>query len=213
MAKKSFFQKMGTMTLAMIPIGVAINFVGAQIANNLKLPMYLDSIGTFLVASVCGPVPGAITGAINSLISAISWPTAVAYLPVVVIYGLVVGWLAKRKWMTKISTVILTGLVIAAGGVLLATPITALIFGGITETGQSVIIVALQSIGFSLIPATLISGVITELLDKTISMLITFGLIKVISDRYLSKLPLGPLYYKKDYKKAYAVEAKKDEED
>jgi hypothetical protein len=28
-----------TMTLAMIPICIAINFVGAQIANALKLPM------------------------------------------------------------------------------------------------------------------------------------------------------------------------------
>lgn len=204
MAKK-VMKKMGTMTLAMIPIGVAINFVGAQIANNLKLPMYLDSIGTFLVASVCGPIAGAITGAINSLISAISWPTAVAYLPVVVVYGLVVGWLAKKKWMTKVGTVILTGLIIAVGGVVLSTPITAYLYGGITETGQSVIIVALQSMGFGLLAATLISGVITELLDKVISMLICYWIIKVISDRYLSKLPLGPLYYKK----AYAEEAKK----
>lgn len=209
MAKSNIFKKMGTMTLAMIPIGVAINFVGAQISNNLKLPMYLDSIGTFLVASLCGPIAGAITGAINSLISAISWPTAVAYMPVVIVYGLLVGWLAKKKWMTKIGTVILTGLIVAVVGLILATPITALLFGGITETGQSVIIVAMQSMGIGLIPATLISGLFTELLDKLLSILITFGIIKVISDRFLSKLPLGPLYYKK----AYEAESKAADEE
>ena len=38
-----------TITLAMIPICLAINYVGAQIAIALKLPMYLDVIGTVSV--------------------------------------------------------------------------------------------------------------------------------------------------------------------
>ena len=47
-----------TMTLAMIPICIAINFVGAQISNALKLPMYLDVIGTIMMGAICGPIPG-----------------------------------------------------------------------------------------------------------------------------------------------------------
>ena len=43
----------GTYIAIMIPLGVAINFVGGQIATSLGLPIYLDSIGTIIVA---GPV-------------------------------------------------------------------------------------------------------------------------------------------------------------
>lgn len=39
-----------TITLAMIPICLAINYVGAQIAIALKLPMYLDVIGSIMSA-------------------------------------------------------------------------------------------------------------------------------------------------------------------
>lgn len=205
----NFLKKMGTMTIALIPIGVAINYIGGQLARVLKLPVYLDSIGTFLTAALCGPIVGAITATIGSLISSITSPTFIAYTPVVIAYGLIVGYLAKKKWMTKIGTAILTGVVVAAVGVVLAAPITAMLFGGITETGQSAIIIAMQSVGIGLIPATLISSFITELLDKPVSLLVTFLIVKAISDRYLSKLPLGHLYYKK----VYVTEAKTEEKE
>ena len=36
----------GTYIAIMIPIGVAINYIGGLIASSLGLPIYLDSIGT-----------------------------------------------------------------------------------------------------------------------------------------------------------------------
>ena len=39
----------------MIAFAICINFVGGQIALFLKLPIYLDSIGTVFVAAVLGP--------------------------------------------------------------------------------------------------------------------------------------------------------------
>ena len=40
---------MDKLTLFLIPIGVAVNFIGGQIAILLRLPLYLDSIGTIVV--------------------------------------------------------------------------------------------------------------------------------------------------------------------
>ncbi len=51
--------------ILLIPIGIAINFVGAQITHALKLPVYLDVIGTILVGSLCGPFFGAIAGGLT----------------------------------------------------------------------------------------------------------------------------------------------------
>ena len=50
-----------------MPIAVAINIIlGATVANALKLPIYLDSIGTILVGALAGPVAGALTGFLSN---------------------------------------------------------------------------------------------------------------------------------------------------
>ena len=48
--------------IAMIVIGALINIGGFYVASELKLPVWLDSIGTFLNAIVLGPIAGALTG-------------------------------------------------------------------------------------------------------------------------------------------------------
>ena len=45
----------GTYVAIMIPIGVAINYIGGLIASSLGLPIYLDSIGTVVVAAIMAP--------------------------------------------------------------------------------------------------------------------------------------------------------------
>ena len=185
-----------TMTLAMIPICIAINFVGAQIANALKLPMYLDVIGTIMMGAICGPVPGIVLGALSSLINSIGAPASIAYIPATVAYGLLAGLFAKKGFFKSVPKLIVAGFVIALVGVAISTPITAFLYGGITGTGQSVIIMAMQAMGIGLVPATVISGFITEFADKLISAFIVFFVGKALSDRQLSKFPLGHVYMK-----------------
>jgi energy-coupling factor transport system substrate-specific component len=62
-------------SIFLIPVGVAVNFVGAQIAMLLKLPIYLDAIGTFVVGALCGGIPGAIVGVVSNTINSITYPT------------------------------------------------------------------------------------------------------------------------------------------
>jgi energy-coupling factor transport system substrate-specific component len=58
-----------TRTLVMMPIAIAINIVlGQTIASVLKIPIYLDSIGTVLVGVVAGPIPGLVTGLLSNLL-------------------------------------------------------------------------------------------------------------------------------------------------
>ena len=42
------------LALLLIPIAVAVNFVGGQVAVLLKIPLYLDTIGTIMVGMLCG---------------------------------------------------------------------------------------------------------------------------------------------------------------
>ena len=60
--------KFNTAALVLIPAAVGINYIGKLFAGVLKLPLWLDSIGTCLAACLAGPVVGAIAGAANNLI-------------------------------------------------------------------------------------------------------------------------------------------------
>src|SRR6266508_5544386 len=57
-----------TMTWVLIPVAIAINIAIGQIVVLLKLPVYLDSIGTVRVGILCGPWAGALTGALANTI-------------------------------------------------------------------------------------------------------------------------------------------------
>lgn len=55
--------------IAFMAIAIALNYVGANIALFLRLPLYLDTIGTLLVAVVFGPWLGAAAAIISALLS------------------------------------------------------------------------------------------------------------------------------------------------
>src|SRR6266513_6481176 len=58
-----------TRTLVLMPVAIAINIVlGYTVQQVLKLPIYLDSIGTILVGVLAGPIAGALTGILANLI-------------------------------------------------------------------------------------------------------------------------------------------------
>jgi hypothetical protein len=58
-----------TRVIALMPVAIAINIVlGVTVQQYLKLPIYLDSIGTILVGVLAGPIAGALTGILSNLI-------------------------------------------------------------------------------------------------------------------------------------------------
>ena len=59
--------------ITLISMGIALNVVGAFIALNLRLPIYLDSIGTILIACMLGPKYAVITGVGGSLVSGMTF--------------------------------------------------------------------------------------------------------------------------------------------
>ena len=61
-----------TQTWVLIPIAIAINLAIGQIVLVLKLPVFLDSIGTVMVGVLCGPWAGALTGALSNTIAGIA---------------------------------------------------------------------------------------------------------------------------------------------
>ncbi len=185
------------MSVLLMPVAVAINIVGGQLVNILKLPLHLDAIGTILIACIAGPWVGAVTGILSNLINAIFAPQLFPYAFVSMCIAIAVGFLAKRRMFTTVGKTLISSLIIVVVAILTSLPITVYVFGGASGGGTSLLTSAFLAMGNNLIQSVLTTALISEMADKILSSLIAFFIIKGISDRYLSKFPLGELYIKK----------------
>lgn len=80
-----------TRTLVLIPVAIAINIAIGTLIVVLKLPVYLDSIGTVLVGAIAGPWAGALTGALANLIWGLFTPNIAPFFYVAAVIGLMAG--------------------------------------------------------------------------------------------------------------------------
>lgn len=102
--KKEF----STRTLVLIPIAIAINIAIGQLVFYLKLPIYLDSIGTVLVGALVGPWAGAVTGGLANLLWGVVPPplqnaNSVPFFYVSIVIGLMAGFFGKQGVFQKES--------------------------------------------------------------------------------------------------------------
>ncbi len=195
--KNSIKSDFTMMAMMLIPIAIAVNIIGGQIAVLLKIPVYLDTIGTLLIAILAGPWVGALTGLLSNLINGIFDPTFIPFAIVSIAVGLVAGYLSRVKMFSTFWKVIISGIIIGLLAAIVSAPIVAYMFGGVTGSGSTLITGIFLAAGQSLLQSVLTSSIITDLADKIISCLICFFIIKSMSGRYLSKFSLGENFAKK----------------
>ena len=183
--------------ILLIPIGVAINFVGHQIVNLLKLPVYIDTIGTALAAMIGGPWIGMATGLLTNLVQGIVNPVSIAFAPVQMAVGLTVGLLAMAGMFTKLWKVIIAALIAALITAIVASPIQVIVFGGATGNSSDALVATFLASGQQMWTAVFSTKIINEIIDKMISLTIAYFLVIKMSPRYLSKLNYGSIFIKK----------------
>lgn len=199
--KRSFKDDFNMMAMLLIPIGVAINIVGFTLTNTLRIPIFLDTIGTILVGVIAGPWVGLLTGVVTNLINGVFNPGFIPYAITSAAIGLAAGFLSKGGFFKSVPKVLVSGLIITLIGVVVSAPITVLVFGGASGSSSSIITAAFLASGQEIWTAVFSSSFISEIIDKIVSVLIVFFIVKKMSDRYLSKMNYGHLYMKRGTKK------------
>jgi energy-coupling factor transport system substrate-specific component len=179
-----------TMTWVLMVVAIAINVVMGQIVVLLRLPVYLDSVGTMLVAAICGPWAGALTGTLSNIIwGLLIDPDAFPWFPVALFIGFVTGWCAVGGLFKNWWKVIVTGFLVAITAALVSTPIAVYLYGGITASGSSFITAFLLQTGRDLVPAVLSTNFLVEPIDKISTAILAFAIIQGLSIRYLARFP------------------------
>ena len=170
--------RMSAAHLSMIAFCAVLNIVGGQIALLLRLPIYLDSIGTVLAAATMGPLYGMLPSLLSGvLLGVLSDIYSLYYAP----GGILLGWLGgmvgktrRQRWWWPFA---------AAGAVTVPSSfvsacITAYLFGGITSSGSSALVLLLANTPLGLTLSCFLVQVLSDYLDRVLAFFIVMLLLK-----------------------------------
>ena len=169
-----------TTRLILCGLSISINIVLGLITSSLKLPFYLDTIGTVFIAIYFGPWYGAMVGGTtNFLTSILSNLAGMPFMLVSIVIGLVVGFIFE-KIPFHFTSALLVGLLLSVLAPLIGTPIGILVYGGLTGTVSDVAVLFLKQSGASIFTASFIPKIGNNLVDKIGTLLILFAVIKAL---------------------------------
>lgn len=187
------------MAFFLIPLGIAVNFIGGQIVTLLKLPIFLDAVGTMLVGALCGPIYSVIVALITGLLMGITSPTALFYIGNYFAVGISAGWFARWNYFNNIWKSVIYGVIIGLVCGIFGSIVTVAAFGGFSASALGLITGFIhRTFNLSIPVSNMISEVFADIIDKIPSAIATFLIVKSIPNRFLLKLPLGNRYIRHD---------------
>ncbi|RCW81745.1 ECF transporter S component [Paracoccus lutimaris] len=179
-----------TRVLVLMAIGIALNMALGQLVSLLKLPVFLDSLGTMLVAVLCGPWIGGLTGLVTNLLwGLIQGPTVAFFAPVAAVIGIVAGLLARAGLFRTPIGAAASGAIIAVTLAFIAVPIRIYLFGGVTGSGADFLIAYLTKVGQDLVGSVIVTVITANLADKIVTALLVWGIIRGLPQRTASDWP------------------------
>ena len=171
-------KKMNACQLCFLAMAVGINLVGGQIALALRLPVYLDSIGTILAGAVLGPWLGMLPNLLSGIIMGMTVDVYSLYFaPVGMFTGMMSGLFFGRQSMKagisragRGSRLFLTAAGITIPGTAVSSLINALLFGGVTSSGSTLLVQLLARTPLGLTGSIFAVQILTDYADRCISV-------------------------------------------
>lgn len=160
--------------------------------KELSLPVFLDTVGTVLVAVLVGVFPGALVGTMSQLLMGLL--TGYQYLPFVVIQwllSLLAAAATNRRGFSSLGRTIAWGVTcgLCCGGA--SAVISYFLFRGVTGGGVTWVTATLRSAGLPLPVAVAIGSSGTDVLDKTIVIIVVGVLLRALPRRILGRFPMA----------------------
>lgn len=176
-----FKTKFNAATIVLIPACIGINYLGKMLASLLKLPLWLDSIGTCIGGCLGGPVIGAICGAANNLIYGFTAGDNITLIYALTSLGIGVaaGIMARLGFMKSFPKALLTAVVAGLVAVVISTPLNVIFWGGTTgNVWGDMVFAATQAAGMPVFLGSLLDEVVVDVPDKIITLIIVFFVLK-----------------------------------
>jgi len=169
--------------------GILLNVAGYFLADFIKifikLPLFLDSTGTILSAAILGPIVGGLTGFTSNLILGVTHnPVNIPFSIVNVIIGITAGIIVKRFGFAGIKSLLLCIIFVSLLSALSGAIVAFYVFGGVTGAKIDLNIISIMDAGYKLFTSSFLVRIPTNLLDKSISILIAFFIVRNLKSEY-----------------------------
>lgn len=166
--------------MCVVALAIVLNVLGGQIALTFRLPIYLDSMGTIMIAMLYGPFYGMLPPLLYGLVMGFTIDIySLYFMPVGLMLGLMTGIVSKyfslKKWK-----MIPGALLITIPGTIVSSIITAILFGGITSSGSTIIVQILNKAGLSLTASVFAVQILTDYADRLLSLVVVSYLLHLI---------------------------------
>lgn len=176
-----FKTKFDVATIVLIPACIGINYIGKLFASFLKLPLWLDSIGTCIGGCLGGPIIGGICGAANNLIYGLTTGDNITliYALTSLGIGIAVGIMARLGYMKSFGKALLTSVVAGFVAVVISTPLNVIFWGGTTgNVWGDALFAATQAANMPVFLGSFLDEVVVDVPDKIITLIIVFFILK-----------------------------------
>lgn len=181
--------KLNAKELALMGMLIALNVAIGGVVHIIKLPVFLDAIGTIVAAIVLGLVPAIVVGVASFLIAAAMInPVYVWFIGTQAIIAASIYFFASKLSAFKsLGRVAVTGIVLGVIAGIASAPVIVFVFGGVAGSGRDLITAALMSAGQQVYKAVLLSGAASEPVDKLLQTLAAYFVIKSLPKRLLAQ--------------------------
>ncbi|MCB5952012.1 ECF transporter S component [Enterococcus sp. BWT-B8] len=196
--KRGIRYDFGLQALMLIPVGISLNVVGYQLCTILKFPVFIDQIGTYLVAMVAGPWVGLVTGFLGNVVNGMLNPVAIPYGIVSISIGLFAGYFSRFNFFKNIFGILIACAVLTIVSAGSAAIVTVFMFGGITGAGTDLVTAAFLAAGQQLWDSVFSTNILTGTINTILNFFISYLVVKRIPPRFLIKLNYGLPYIKKE---------------
>ena len=187
--KEIFRVKLNVACIVLIPACVGINFLGKYFASLLKLPLWLDSIGTCIGGVLGGPIIGGICGAVNNIVYTIVTGDNITLIYALTSFGIGVaaGIMARLGFMKTFPKALLTACVAGGVAVLISTPLNVIFWGGTTgNIWGDALFAATQAANLPVLLGSFLDELVVDVPDKLLTMILVYFIIKGLPKKLTS---------------------------
>lgn len=173
--------------LALMGVLISFNVAIGGLVHIIKLPVFLDAMGTILTVFLIGPIAGALVGIASFLIaSALISPVYAWFIGTQAIIAFTVYILAFNfKAFKSIWRVVISGIILGIIAGIVSAPVIVLVFGGVSGSGRDLITATLVGSGQQVFKAVLMSGAASEPVDKSIQLLFAYFVLRSMPKKIL----------------------------
>lgn len=193
-----------TPRLILIALGAALNFSIGTIVYLLKLPIYLDSIGTILAALLLAPdrmaafvcawaaawASLALSGLVNPFLPWFAMTDiAIALVTALLTVGAAASFRARPLRSSSFTAqVVLCGVATGVVSAVVSLPVVVYLFGGVTGSGSAFLVALFLESGHRLMSAAMLSGLVNDPIDKVLQVLLAALLYRVTPGDFIALL-------------------------